>query len=323
MKTLFSAFIVVLSINSILYSQGDTLIQRQAYYDFVQYYDSSRVTLLFGEIMLIKDQTANINVLPLKLWDPIKNRPMLTYSYQHIADSSGTLFTSTAINDTLQYFWTIEVTKEHTDSLPWLNIPDKIVFYLDVIDSISGGVLTTIDSLGVNPITSRYDFYNNIIRPSDTSIIKRYIIPNTVADAEKIRLSIRVEFYGDTSRASVFRWDFFATSNVSNQAIAIKNFARSVIDTLSKSMVLSGSENDGYKIEILIERRNVVISSILPSEMPSTILVYSITGERVLSIDCYKQYNTVHINDFEPGLYFAVVKADSKIKHFKKFIITE
>ncbi len=149
-------------------------IQTFDYYDFVQNFDSSRVILRFGELYLHR-QDGRVLTTRLAHHDYAANRPLPASSPAELARLSGGNPFPYSSGDTVSYYWTLLEMREYDMQSDWIDIPDTLVYYLDLVDAVSGNVILTFDSLGVLPHTSRNEILTHLISSLDTGLVKRRV----------------------------------------------------------------------------------------------------------------------------------------------------
>lgn len=316
----------------------DTL-QLYEYYDFIQYYDSSRLVWRFGEVFIHRQSGVIWN--PGLAWFNYKlNRPLYNNSLTEIKNLSGTNPFPFISGDTLHYYWTFQEMGEYDQVGDWINIQDTIIFYLDLINGWNQNFLVTIDSLGVLPHKSKNEWLTKLIHKVDTALVRKYILPEFGDSVKLCALRMRPVFMGNRDRLSISRWDFFEQDKISDKTIWIVSLIRQEIDRLVDSIVSipkskhiltdNVNENENYSITITTDEKDDKMYSFEIKGMQDqggTLKIYSGLGQVVsqYNVSPDKKYSkyTFSAQTIPNGSYFAALIVNGKIVSATKFIITK
>jgi hypothetical protein len=205
----------------VIYAPDDSVtVTLYPYYDFIQYYDSSRVVMRFGEVDVHR-QTGVIEDHSL-LYHDENNAPLYKNALDDLRLLSGSLPFMNIEGDTVSYYWSLLQSPEYNSSSDAIYIPDTLIYYLDVVSAYRDTILCTIDSLGTYPHNFRWQYLASFVSSPDTAIIKKWVINSMPDSIASLRLQIRPTFRGNMDRLSISRWDFVVEKKASEYDIYYK-----------------------------------------------------------------------------------------------------
>lgn len=309
-------------------------IQTYDYYDFVQYFDSSRVILRFGELFL-HQHDGTLLTTRLAHHNYETNRPLYNNSISDLTNLSGGNPFAYSSGDSISYYWTLLEMNEYDSQLNWINIPDTLIYYLDLIDVISGNNILTFDSLGVLPHTSKTEFLTHLISSLDSGLVKIRVF--SLASSPKIvRVQIRPVFKGNRDRLSISRWDFLEESKITDRLHIVYQPLYSILDRLIDSLVSlpkhsvesAGIDHMGYSIAVnkstpTTDEYLIKISTKAGNHL--SIKIYNSIGMIILSDglppNTTKYDYAFHVQNRPDGMYLAVLFDGEHVVALTKFHI--
>ena len=157
------------------------------YFKFIQWYDSCNVSCVVGELY-VKRQSGDIVFIRWKYFDNIRNRPIPDSEFVDLTNHSISEYVNARSGDTITYYKNMFINYNHPYG-GYAGIRDTILFYSELIDSLTSAVIFTADTLGILPCIRRSDIPDKLIAWNDTNTIRKAIIPSNYEG--KIALRIR------------------------------------------------------------------------------------------------------------------------------------
>lgn len=191
------------------------------YYSFRQYYDSCYIDCSIGETRIYRQNGGSDRIAPCEYFFHVDSpTPKCFDTYDNLFDSSRTEYFSLNQGDTLRYYKSLSLVRRYM-STEYFGCSDTIFFLTQLLDSVSGDAIATIDTMAVIIADSLRTsaFYHCSTYTPTVGNVWSYVRP-TVWSHDRVALSVSIDFRKAPGTEDILcRWDLFSDALFSGEDV--------------------------------------------------------------------------------------------------------